>query len=57
MSQNRDGKRATPLREARFGGRRKENAWGVGFVKATNLEIIVAPRCLDTVACALHSWF
>jgi hypothetical protein len=57
MSQNRDGKRATRLREARFGGRRKENAWGVGFVKATNLEIIVAPRCLDTVACALHSWF
>jgi hypothetical protein len=29
----------------------------VGFVKATGLEITAAPGRLDTLACALHSWF
>lgn len=35
-------------REKRMGGR---------LCQAADLELIAAPRCLDRLACALHSWF
>jgi len=46
-----------PEDESDLGVKRAKNAWGVGFVKTTGLENPDLRRCLDTLACGLHSWF